>query len=325
MFNFKNKIVAVGLLCVIPTYVMGNCKKQGSTIMCQGGSFTQLRLTSKETEIYNTSMEIFDEVLNNSDNINQATSGIRSLLSLGKQTYSIVESSKIKINSLEQQISSVQNQLSSASTNRIQIERNLSSLINRKFQAEQYLVKELTSLKQRYQTQVTQLRNSNEKLSSLIRNSSYIVSNSLASKFSDYTQCLSHNEVLKKLVFTDSDINNNQNKGTGSSFSSSNSSYISNYSNFISTLSSFSISRNSLYSCAKDFEDLNKQFRLYDVTLGLIVNHASPMSISHLFTVYRNQEPSALDVTNFLRFFRTAPKYSLEKLSNNINTYMLSH
>jgi len=324
MLSFKKKVLIVGMACLIPSYVMGSCQKRGSTISCQGGGSAQLRLTSKETEIYNTSMEIFDEVLNNSDNINQAMSGIQSLLSLGKQTYDIVKSSELKINSLTGQINSIQSQLNRASSGRENLERNLSGLINQKFKAEQYLVRELTSLKQRYRTQVTQLQGSNNRLSSLIKNSSNIVSYSLATKFSDYTECLSHNEVLKNLIFRDKDINN-QKKSNSSYFSSSSGNYISNYSNFISTLSSFSVSRNSLYSCAEDFEDLNKQFRIYDVTLGLIVNHANRASISHLFNVYRNQEPSQSDIANFLRYFKTAPKYSLQELSNSINFYMLNH
>jgi hypothetical protein len=325
MFSFKKKILVAGIVCLIPSYIMGSCQKRGNIISCQGGGSTQLRLTSKETEIYNTNMEIFDEVLNNSDNINQAVNGIRTLLSLGKEIYDIVKSSESKINGLKKQINSVQNQLNRASSGREQLERKLSGLINQKFNEQQYFVQELTSLKQRYRTEVSQLRNSNSRLNSLIKNSSSMVSSSLANKFSDYTECLSHNEVLKNLVFREREIKDNSGKSNSSYFSSSSGSYISNYSNFISTLSRFSISRNSLYSCAEDFKDLNRQFRLYDVTLGLIVNHANRASISHLFIVYRNQEPSSTDVTNFLRYFHSAPKYSLQELSDSINSYMLSH
>ena len=327
MLKLKNKIViAIGVICLIPTLGMANCHKRGNTISCRGGGSAQLQLTSKETEIYNTSMEIFDEVLNNADNINQAMNGVRSLLSLGKQTYNIVKSSEVKINHLNAKISSVKNELDKASLGREQIKRDLSGLINQRFNEQQYLVHELTSLKQRYRTRIGQLRDINQRLNSVIFNSSNIVSGSLANKFNDYTECLSHNEVLKKLVFTKRDIQGNDSKSNSSYFSSiSNGSYMSNYSNFISALSRFSISQNSLYSCAEDFQDLNRQFRIYDVTLGLIVNNASETSINHLFNVYRNQDASSSDITNFLSFFRSTPKYTLQELSDNINSYMLSH
>ena len=318
MLSFRKKILMVGVVCLIPSYVMGGCQKRGDSISCQGQSSQPLNLTKIETEIYNSSMEIFDEVLNNSDNINQAMQGIRKLLSLGQESIRISKSIENKINGLNVNINNIENQLQGASRDRDALEGRLSTLINRKFDQEQYLVKELTSLKERYRSELGQLRNTNDRLNSLIQNSSRIVSSSLSNKFGNYTTCLSHDVVLKNLILPT--------KIQGQSisyFSGSNSGSISNYSHFISALSQFSISRNSLSSCAEDFKKFEKEFVLYEVTLGLVVNGANTGSIRHLFTTYRGQEPSNSDIQSFRRYFNSLPKQHLKELGSQIDSYML--
>jgi len=73
MLSFRKKILMVGVVCLIPSYVMGgSCygqkNKNSVTVSCQGKQ-KQLGLTPITKEIFSLSSEMFDEVLRGSDTL----------------------------------------------------------------------------------------------------------------------------------------------------------------------------------------------------------------------------------------------------------------
>jgi len=347
MLGFKKKVLIVGIACLIPSYVMGRCSgtinNQGARGECQGQPF-HLSTTSIHYENQRLTNEVFDEVLNISDNINELHKNLgiaRESLRIAKISLRGIKGIKSELNQVNRQM----RQMGNNSRERTRLERIASSLLEKLNIAQENSAIELSRVHSQYAIEIASLRNriaqtdsqnsqlkqnlrykerQNNNLKKLIQDSANIVSYSISSKFQDYQTCIEHNNVLANLLLTPIS-RKNKDRGSFLGMSSGNSNFGSNYSRIFSALSGMSVSRQSLEACAVDFQSLHDRFTLYEVGLSLFLNPNNQSVVYYLFKNYGLPNPNYQEVQRFMNAFQAFPKSDLVNLINNIQEYMDSY
>ena len=321
MLSFRKKILVIGVVCLIPSYVMGgSCygqkNKNSVTVSCQGKQ-KQLGLTPITKEIFSLSSEMFDEILRGSDTLEE----IKIKLALLDEAGAILKQNNMLLKENNRNIKSLRNQLHKqniSKTEQRELRRRLSVEKQNFARLKEKNSNQLYKLEQR----LNSTQNQNHNLSSFIESTANVFSSNLASSFSHYKKCASSNAVLSR--FTIPAIQRERQQKD--SFSSGGASL--NYSQIFSTLSSSGISSYSLESCADEFESLKNRFTLYEVTLNLLVSSDSRRRAitQSFFKEYRGRDASGSDISSFLRAFETYPKnHGLGSLIQNVNAYMQSY
>jgi len=316
MFNFKNKIVAVGLLCVMPTYVMGgSCqgKIKGNQIIasCNGIQTKQLSLTSIHKEIFLLNSEIFDEVLRGSDSLDEINGKLSMLNDAGKiikENNNLIKENNINIKSLQAQL--YQNNISKAEQRKLR-------------QQLSYTKKRIKRIKEKnsnqlhiLEGQLNYLKNKSNNLIALLTSTANAFSHSLGANFSHYKKCVQSNNILAQYT-----IPSIQKERQKSSFSSAGSFQ---YSQFFSDLSSSGISSYSLESCATEFKSLEDRFVLYEVALNLLISNDNRKReiVKNLFKEKRKHFTES-NITRFIQNFKSFPKnQGLGNLIHLIDNYI---
>jgi hypothetical protein len=346
MLNLKNKIVVVGLLCVMPTYVMGRCnaKLQGQNLIgtCNGQQ-TQVHLSSPIYELLKKNTSLRRSIGDNADSLDELRTNVSSILT---QVTSNAQQSMQKLKELEQSIKTNTRLLYNQANSR-QEKQRLRSAISR-LKSEKYSISEQNSqqLYELYQShkqetsylesqlrsnmsttyqvkkQLSTAKNRNKNLESFIYSATDTFSSSLASSFSNYSECIKKSDLLSTYTFAE--IHDNRNESSSSNgFSSSNSSSISS----LPGLSSSGISSSSLGSCANEFRSLRKRFTLYEVALNLFMSSDARKRgvVANFFKVYKGITPSQSTITRFIQAFNHFPKNGLLGLIRDIDAEMRNY
>lgn len=347
MLNLKTKIVIVGLICVMPTYMMGRCNGQlhnkSLNVTCQGKS-EQIQLSSVSYELIRKNNALKDSILNNSDtlsDIRTKTSNILPTINMyanqAKEERKRITSEIERLNNFlqSQTITRKQRQEFRSEISRLKSEKfailerhtqELYQLYQNHKQETSYLESQLhSSMNDTYRTkrELSVANNRNKNLKSFIYNATDTFSNSLANSFSNYSECIKKNDLLSTFTFSEIYDNRNQSSSNNNFFSSSNSSSIST----LPGLSSSGISSSSLGSCANQFQSLKKRFTLYEVALNLYVNpdERKRRIVVNFFKVYKGITPSQNSITRFIQAFNHFPKNGLLELIRNIDAEMQNY
>jgi len=338
MVTFKKKVLIVGVVCLIPSYVMGSCSGQlhnnNLNATCNGQS-AQLQLSSVSYELLKKNTNLKNIVLDGVDSIDDLRKKIFSIL---PQIERYNQGSVQRDNQLVLGIQEINRKLSAQNQSRAErkiLLHKLSELKHEKYQIREensrklykiykqhkketsYLVKQLkSSMEIRYKVkeELNYANRYNHRLKLFISNATNTFSSSLASSFENYTECIKKNDFLSHYTFSEIFQQRNINSG---GFSSNGISAISQLPGF----SSSGVSSSSLESCSNQFRSLRKRFTLYEVALNLFVNSDTGKRrvVHNFFNVYKGRQASENEVTRFIQEFNSFQKSDLFSLIQKID------
>lgn len=343
MLNLKNKIVVVGLLCVMPTYIMGKCngqlKPNSLNVTCQGKS-DQIQLSSVTYELLRKNNALKNIILDNSDTLTDIQTKTYNILpqinkyaNQAKRRDKQISSEISRLNKLiysQQNIGRDEKNRMSTKIARLKDEkyqiqeensRQLYQLYKQHKKKTSYLESQLRSAiqsKYKVKQQLNYVNHSNKDLQSFITSATNVFSQNLSSNFENYTECLQKNNILANSIVADISVQGNNQSGGFSSFGGG--SGISQIPHF----SSSGISSSSLESCSNQFRSLKEYFTLYEVALNLLIssNQNKKRVVKNFFQVYKGIKASEYDVSHFIKAFNSFPKSDLFSLIQSIKSQM---
>lgn len=345
MLDFKNKIVVVGLLCVIPTYVMGRCNGQlhsnSLKVTCQGKN-DQIQLSSVSYELLRKSNSLKNSILDNSDtlsDIRTKTSNILPQIDMyakqAKQERKQVIAEIKRLNKLVYSQTISRNEKNRLLTKLAQLKdekyqiqeqnsQKLYQLYKQHKKETSYLEAQLQRKTQSNYAVKQQLKNAhhnNENLQSFITSATNVFSSELASNFENYTECLQKNNILANSIVAE--IAPQHNNSSGGFSSSGGGSGISQIPGF----SSSGISSSSLESCSNQFRSLREHFTLYEVALNLLLSSEQNKRrvVKNFFQVYKGIKASERNVSHFIEAFNSFSKSDLFSLIQSIKSQMYNY
>ena len=345
MLNVKNKIVIVGLLCVIPTYMMGRCNGQlhsnSLKVTCKGKS-EQIQLSSVSYELLRKSNALKNSILDNSDTLSDIRTKTSNIL---PQIDIYANQAKQERKQVIAEIKRLNKRVYSQSILRNEKNRlltRLAQLKDEKYQIEEQNSQKLYQLYKQYREDTSYLESQlqrktqstyaikrqlnyanhrNKDLQSFMTSATNVFSSDLASNFEDYTECLQKNNILSNSIVAE--ILPQGNKSSGGFSSSGGGSGISQIPGF----SSSGISSSSLESCSNQFRSLREHFILYEVALNLLLNSDQNKRrvVKDFFQVYKGQKASERNVSHFIKAFNAFPKSDLFSLIQSIKHQMYNY